>query len=870
MIIYNRHTSRRPAPTRRGDRRGVTGVLAMMFLIMFGSLAAAMAVVSKGNLQTAHTQLRVNQALGAVDTGLAIARARLDTISTLMRVEKGEVDPDYAMQLWLGTFNAVEGRVVDINGVDINFGLSEFLEALHDEDNTVSIDAGFTAQEGWLATEPVVLQAAGEQPTVAAGVTYIPVPEKGAIRAIATGYSWDFTTNRWITRTAQQDFRIFKRIDHAVLGPSKIMIGKNVQINGPLGARFTGVENQGGHPIHIRSDFYGLEDSLDAKLDDFYEAVLEDDTNGDNRLSMSHSIESRSLSALNAKDYSGDGSADNAFEDNTDDGLVDEFDIFLHHFDQNSDGRIVLSEALTAGTPADGESPEFDGIDDELAMLIDSARPDRNGDGVVDARDTVLGYRDGVIDYRDRYAKVRGSIYVRANRAAWEAQEDGFGQPLEHYQEAVKGVIRAEEGDLPVAFDIGDDVLPEIETDTFNTSVTALRSAADGAAFATQAGLSGPAFSLVTDSDGVVLGQDFHSSLTTVIEATPYGGAAPVDFYERPVFEDLVFKNVVIPRGLNALFRNCTFVGVTRVENVSDNSHVSWQFYGQQLSDGSLKYPPPPAESDAQLDNDYFTDDIIRPDDFDYPRLELEGTEYVNTKPLSNNIRFHDCTFVGSIVADKPNNYTHVRNKLQFTGATRFFEEHPENPDDPDLNPDDEDLEEIRKSSMLLPHYSVDIGTNNAPPEQDVNLQGVIIAGVLDVRGKTTIDGALLMTFEPSTDDPALQHFGTPAGNPADFNITLGYFGPDEGDEEGFNLSDLEDLNGDGNLDLGYDENGDGFPDENADPATSTVVPFNGFGRIIVNWNPELVMPDGLIAPLTIEPIDSTYREGRLIVGDYQ
>ena len=45
--------------------------------------------------------------------------------------------------------------------------------------------------------------------------------------------------------------------------------------------------------------------------------------------------------------------------------------------------------------------------------------------------------------------------------------------------------------------------------------------------------------------------------------------------------------------GLNALFIDCTFAGVTRVESYQNNSHVSWQFYGVQESDLSLKYPPP-------------------------------------------------------------------------------------------------------------------------------------------------------------------------------------------------------------------------------------------------------------------------------------
>src|SRR5688572_32524400 len=106
--------------------------------------------------------------------------------------------------------------------------------------------------------------------------------------------------------------------------------------------------------------------------------------------------------------------------------------------------------------------------------------------------------------------------------------------------------------------------------------------------------------------------------------------------------------------------------------------------------------------------------------------------------------------------------YTHVRNKFQFTGSTRFTTEHPSAPEDPDLNPEQGDVAEISKSSMMLPNYSVDIGQFNSPsdtfvpasgqvspPGQNVQLNGTIVAGVMDIRGNTSIDGSLMLTFLP-------------------------------------------------------------------------------------------------------------------------
>ena len=62
--------------TNRANRRGVASVLAMMFLVIFSSLAAAMAVVAQGNLRTADSYMKVSRAMGAAETGLVFAKRR--------------------------------------------------------------------------------------------------------------------------------------------------------------------------------------------------------------------------------------------------------------------------------------------------------------------------------------------------------------------------------------------------------------------------------------------------------------------------------------------------------------------------------------------------------------------------------------------------------------------------------------------------------------------------------------------------------------------------------------------------------------------------------------------------------------------------
>jgi hypothetical protein len=210
-----------------------------------------------------------------------------------------------------------------------------------------------------------------------------------------------------------------------------------------------------------------------------------------------------------------------------------------------------------------------------------------------------------------------------------------------------------------------------------------------------------------------------------------------------------------------------------------------------------------------------------------------------------------------------------VRNKMQFTGATRFVTVHPDDPNNADLNPDPGDDAEIDKSSMMLPNYSVDIGTFNSPPEQDVRLHGVVVAGILDIRGNASIEGALLLTYLPvKGQGPLVDPLGNPIGNPANFNTTIGYFGPEDGDKESVNPKDLPlyndvpivgwDLDGDGIADLNWDET----PTQQQIDDGATPVPFNGYGRVSIRFDPNMTMPDGLMLPLQIDGEPITYQEG--------
>src|SRR6185295_7869706 len=204
--------------------------------------------------------------------------------------------------------------------------------------------------------------------------------------------------------------------------------------------------------------------------------------------------------AAGAADWDSNGHPYNAFIDVTGDGYVDDFDIFIKHYDRNNDGRLVLSSALTAGTPAAGQTPEFTD-DNDLALLIDSISPDRNKNGIsgftdnnangyfdsgdvlrdFDSRtgtypDQVLGFRDGYIDKKDQYAKLNGRLSFKVTQAAWVAgQGDISGKVI--------GSIIPVAGTAPRRYGVPDSEMPDLSAATFTTDRNALQSAANGSTF---------------------------------------------------------------------------------------------------------------------------------------------------------------------------------------------------------------------------------------------------------------------------------------------------------------------------------------------------------------------------------------------------
>jgi hypothetical protein len=929
-------------------RRGVAAVIAMMFIVMFGSLATAMAIASRGNILTAAAHLHVSRAQSAAETGMRVAESRLREASARFVVAKSDVDAAFAWDLWsgnlasLGTVNVLPPTTGRLDQTTPG-SLAEAVAQAHTLDQDIVTSLGVsTATVGnapagsgseyhashWVFTPAVALEARpapGAEPPLAYMVTYAPLAGGTDIRVFVTGYDLGYTRNgQPVSRTISQDFRLSKSVRHAIMSANRVMIGSNVMVTGDIGSRYNAVTHNNGDPLTLRSDFKGIHPILDQKLAALHAAIAAYDVDGDNRLRVGHPVEGAAIPDNN-NDYDGDGRPDNAFADVTGDGYVDEFDLFINHYDRDGDARVVLSHALTAGTPAAGRTPEFTD-DDELALLIDTNRPDRNRNGVwgfVDAngngrwdsdelmadvdtdsgafRDQVLGYRDGFIDRKDQYAKVAGTMKFRATKEAWESAQGTVADTL-------VGPFVPGQGNSAVMYGVSDAVLPPVDASVFTGQRTALQNAADGLPFANQVasqlGVSvaqlatydsprpadprAPWFRrLDPNHDATSLPAN---ASTAYWEKMPYNSPSYSDIYFRPVYYNMTFKDVQIPEGNNGLFVNCTFVGVTWVRTNTTHTHVLWGEYGKTTLNGGTptlvnprvlyggtNYPTmlpataiPPQQNilmavtpmdKADLDSTQ----TGRPGYDQLPNpLIINGRRVTDTKAHSNNIRFHDCLFVGSIVSDNPPLYAQSRNKIQFTGATRFTKKHPDEPANPSLNPEPGDMTEIKKSSMMLPNYSVDLGTFNSPPDQNIQLQGAIIAGVLDARGTVTVDGSLMLTFAPVMGTyPLVDALGQPIGNPASFNSTIGYFGPADGDYESMDPATLPIVGG--QRIVGWDTNGDGLPDVAPDqpqPPGSAAVPFHGLGRIHLRFDPNMTLPDGIMLPMRIEPVAGTYREG--------
>ncbi|MEM7624279.1 MAG: hypothetical protein AAF333_01485 [Planctomycetota bacterium] len=811
------------APPRQ---RGITAVLSMMFLLIFGSLAAAMAIVSQGNLRTADSHIKINRSLAAAETGMGLLAYRLEQVT--------QGDPDdltnfpgiytTAGQIHDGTTDDPEGNAYDLwnrTAIALRDVLRAEVDNFPNGLDQPRVDYSLRGTDAFGRQIPVLIVPAvslGDgEPVFSATIEAHPLPLSEQPSALgyddpfydrppydgsdpATGIDWDVseaapldgrfirikvtgtdgTVRSNVSRTISMDFRLDKTIPYAVLSRSRVMIGRNVQIQGNVGSLFTETDKLNGHPIQIQSDFLGLSDPLDAIISPpssaypgggtFHNELVVNDINGDNRINVNSPTETQNWpggeTGAKAADIDGDG-------------FVSEFDYFLAEFDTDTvDGRVTLSE-FTSGVDSSRQ-----GTATQLFAMMDQ----RSATDPFDEPDTF-------IDAEDLYAKIRGSVSIKATASDWNtglgdwAATGGTATP--QYQDFLQGLVKPDFGDPPLTT-----ADPALDVHSFD------QKSFDTSSFAALA------TNTLTPSSGVANGASTPEYVAPGtgpdnFERVPYGAAFPYDWYDRPIHRNKVFNNLRIPMGTNALFDNCKFQGVTFIEVEADNGDENFNYVGMLESDGTEKHPDYDATVGGSLVND--------------------------TKPLGNNIRFNNCTFEGPIVSgqpdgNQPDQYTHVRNKVTFTGGTDF---------NFDAVTDDEDRALYERSSLLLPHMSVEMGTHYDPDDpnassfdteaEPIELSGAIVAGLIDIRGAVTLRGTLITTYLPVSGVTPVKGDTAPQ-----FNTTLGYFDQDTGD-----------------LEAG------GF------------TPDTGLGKIRLIYDPTLALPDGIDGPIELRPIETTYYEGR-------
>ena len=117
--VHSTSIARRPriGACATNSRKGVASVLAMIFLVVFSSLAVAMSVVAQGNLRTAQSALEVSRAMSAAETGLVFSIQRLDKEARRFITKKGVIDDGYAEDMWFGTYPG-DGSVVVLDPED--------------------------------------------------------------------------------------------------------------------------------------------------------------------------------------------------------------------------------------------------------------------------------------------------------------------------------------------------------------------------------------------------------------------------------------------------------------------------------------------------------------------------------------------------------------------------------------------------------------------------------------------------------------------------------------------------------------------------------------------------------------------------------
>ena len=734
-------------PVMRGRRGGYAAVLAMLFLMLMSTLAIAMVGMSTSNVQSASNLANAARARAAAESGLRWQAYRFQRM-VRPRTLAGVIDADVANSLWPDVKTAVK---------------NDYATLLAAADRLPPVDQGARLVGSPVALDPsrhetfsITITKNGLDPTV--------------LTVTSTGRYGD------AVRSVSMDFKLDKRVSFAVVGRVPIQLGRNTIVEGPVAMTIANKYP----PLLMLSDFMHLDPALKTKLAGFNTFLQTYHDGYDNRVSVNDAWEWNRANSSGYRDTNGDK-------------FIDEYDIFLRHFDKNGDGRIHMeTEFKNLSTGKYYDENLFKAIDSLGAPMGDE--------------EFRYGYQDGYVDNYDAYAKVSGQIKLAVTEKAWSDHLAGQGKTI---NDMIQGVIVPEQStQQPVLFNSADADMLDITPATFDACAQAFRAKTGAAAGPTSRGGG-------RIENTVLAASDANGGVVT--EESPKGSKNFQAVYKRPVFKNLTLKNVQIPKGLNPLFQNCKFEGVTFVDTernitasngtvtTDPGTAMSWS---KRATSGTTAVDTSGSFQDTNGDGKWDQYKIAGMSSFAYlvdtngdgVKAEIPttasayGTGGTDKKSLGstkgNNVRFDNCTFEGPIANNYATAYSHFANSWEFTGATLF------------------DNKVDQTATIVAPQTNIEMGSFTDPSKAPSTLVGVVVAGNIDIRGTSNVDGSIIIT-------------GDGAGN-----TTLAYFGANDGDT-----------------------------DAGANPE-------GGFGRLNIRYNPTRALPDGIDLPVSFLPLVGTYTEG--------
>ncbi|MCC6579204.1 MAG: hypothetical protein IT440_02095, partial [Phycisphaeraceae bacterium] len=188
-------------------RRGSAATLAMIYLVLFSTLAVAMVSVSGNNMATADNLADVAVAQANAETGLRWMSYRFVQMAR-PRTTVGTISPQVASSLWPKIASAVQG---------------DFAEMLLAAERSTSV-VGTAIQSAAIATDAGSFQISIRQHPLDADDPL----DARHLRVTSTGRFGA------ATRSVSQDFRIDKRSRFAVVGKVPIQLGRNTIVEGPI------------------------------------------------------------------------------------------------------------------------------------------------------------------------------------------------------------------------------------------------------------------------------------------------------------------------------------------------------------------------------------------------------------------------------------------------------------------------------------------------------------------------------------------------------------------------------------------------------------------------------------------------------------